>query len=443
MPAARYWRISGMQTPSGSLNLGGMALSDGTADYAAATLTGTLAPGFKIDWDLGASVAIDRIKLTSVTAPDFPTSFFYEYSADAVTWVSGAIIEVVTYPGNAAVATVVFNDPYSQYVSLLLPMRGGFSDISGSPKTVTVFGNTQISSAQSKFGANSGYFDGAGDYLNITPASGIAVGTGDFTVEGWFFLVPDKTYPTAFEIGDRNSATGMSLIVSYSGNACIYSGGYYGSKAVTANVWTHIAWVRKNSVLTVYVNGVGSTPVTFSNDLSNSASVTVGSVAALASSEFYNGYINDLRFDRHFARYTANFTPPSAALMGVTTGITLPVVKGSRVDSGVAAIAADTPDAGPSLVGGSAAALDMFDGGTGQIVGTVAEKHLPTNTPLARRVTLIDESTRRTIREVWSSPAGGYTFSSIDAARKYTVLAYDHENDYRAVVADNLTPTPQ
>ena len=441
--AARYWRISGLQSLSGSLNLADLALSDGATDYATATMTGTLSSGFRITWDLGASVAIDRLKLTSVTESDFPTSFVLEQSADGVMWVSGAVVETVTYPGNAAVATVVFNDLYTRYRVLRINGTSSFADNSVTAKTVSAFGNAQISAVRSKFAAASILLDGAGDYLTVTPTAAFAFGYGDFTVSGWFYRNAVNTTPTVLEIGASNQFVGVAFIVSNSGNACVQSSTIFGSAATTTGVWQHIAWVRRGGVLTIYVNGVGNTPVNYTNNLTDTSAVRVGGVSTGNTAYYYAGHIEDLSVSNGFAEYTANFTPPTASFLPPTTGVTLPAVRSALVDSGVAAITADTPNAGLSLVGGSAAALDVYDGGTGQIFGTVAEKNLPTDIPLARRVTLIDESTRRTIREAWSSPAGDYTFSSINAARKYTVLAYDHENEYRAVVADNLTPTPQ
>lgn len=84
---------------------------------------------------------------------------------------------------------------------------------------------------------------------------------------------------------------------------------------------------------------------------------------------------------------------------------------------------------------------DQYFGGTGQIVGTVAEKATPTNLPLARRVVLIDDATRTVIRETWSNAAGDYTFTHIDLTQTYTAIAWDHTKTYRAVAADGLTPT--
>lgn len=80
-------------------------------------------------------------------------------------------------------------------------------------------------------------------------------------------------------------------------------------------------------------------------------------------------------------------------------------------------------------------------GGNGTISGTVKKDADPTDLPLRRRVRLMREVDGRVVRETWSDAAtGAYTFAGIDPAQTYTALAYDHEHNYRAVVADNLVP---
>lgn len=86
-------------------------------------------------------------------------------------------------------------------------------------------------------------------------------------------------------------------------------------------------------------------------------------------------------------------------------------------------------------------AVDIYDAGTGRIVGTVKEKGAPSNIPLRRRVVLLSMPGSRAIRETWSDPVGGgYVFSGIDLNRSYTVISYDHTGAYRAVIADNIQP---
>jgi hypothetical protein len=60
-----------------------------------------------------------------------------------------------------------------------------FIDNSPTPKTVVANGNIQISTAQSKFGGASAYFDGSGDFLQIANNQDFNMGSGDFTIEFW------------------------------------------------------------------------------------------------------------------------------------------------------------------------------------------------------------------------------------------------------------------
>jgi len=228
---ARYWRISGIQTPSNTLDVQALALSDGTTDYPTAVLSGALSSGFKIIWDLGADIAITQLKLTSTVQADWPYSLLLESSLDAQTWAGApGIVATISYPGNASAATVV-------------------------------------------------------------PA------------------------------------------------------------------------------------GAGTTPPT-------------------------------------------------------VTAISQP--------SGVTNIADEfMPASGPSLIASGVSIVDILDGGAHRVAGTA--KNTP-NLPVVRRVALIDERSRRVVRETWSDTAGNYSFDCINANTTYTVLAYDHTETYRAVVADRVLP---
>lgn len=83
--------------------------------------------------------------------------------------------------------------------------------------------------------------------------------------------------------------------------------------------------------------------------------------------------------------------------------------------------------------------LDLEDGGQYRIAGTVKVKGTP-NVPVHRRVVLINERSRRIVRETWSDAAtGAYVFDGIRGGVTYTTLAYDYTGNYRGVLADNLT----
>lgn len=83
---------------------------------------------------------------------------------------------------------------------------------------------------------------------------------------------------------------------------------------------------------------------------------------------------------------------------------------------------------------------DFEFGGSGRIAGTVKEDGSP-DVPVKRRVRLHREQDGMLVREVWSNPVtGAYSFDHIDANKQYTVITYDYEHDYRAEIADNITP---
>ncbi len=76
----------------------------------------------------------------------------------------------------------------------------------------------------------------------------------------------------------------------------------------------------------------------------------------------------------------------------------------------------------------------------GIVYGSVQQKGTPTNLPLVRKVRLHREVDGLPLRETWSNAAGNYEFADLSLDYKYTAIAYDHTHDYRAVIADNLTP---
>jgi hypothetical protein len=201
-------------------------------------------------------------------------------------------------------------------VSLLLHGNGTngsttITDNSPSPKTVTAVGNAQISTAQSKYGGGSIAFDGNGDQLTTPSNNAFAFGTGDFTVEAWAYEIARSTYPTVIEIGNHLGAAGIIFLTNNGENlAGIYSGGFFAMTATgSLAAWNHYAWVRSGNSIQTFVNGIGGGAASFTNNLTNATSITIGGIGGIYD---LNGYIDDLRITKGVARYTANFTPPTA-----------------------------------------------------------------------------------------------------------------------------------
>jgi hypothetical protein len=84
---------------------------------------------------------------------------------------------------------------------------------------------------------------------------------------------------------------------------------------------------------------------------------------------------------------------------------------------------------------------NAYFSGNGFIAGTTKEKGTPDH-PKVARVQLISENTSTMVAETWSDASGNYRFENLDRNQRYTVIGYDREHLYRAVIADNLTPEP-
>jgi len=175
-----------------------------------------------------------------------------------------------------------------------------------------LIGNTTVSTTQVKFtGSKSMYFDGTGDYLlTSTPA----LGTGDWTIEGWVYFnsIPTQ-YIFDFRLGTNTNpalAIASDWVYISGNNQHIQSG-----VTPSINTWYHFAIVKNSGTTTLYIDG--SSIGTFSdslNYLGNSES-TVGNYNA-GGNYYLNGYLEDFRVTKGLARYTANFTPPTASLEG-------------------------------------------------------------------------------------------------------------------------------
>jgi len=248
--------------------------------------------------------------------------------------VTNVLRYTATFALPTAALTDIYNpytvaDPYFSSVSLLLHMDGtnastNFIDSGPNALTVTAAANAQISTTQIKYGSASGYFDGTGDSLTIPANTALALGTGDYTIEGWFYSLT-STYSLRGMIDFRTATTGTNglMLRENDGGFLVF----LNSATILAtstgrieNQWQHVAIVRRSTTVTLYVDGVSQTSTTSSADLTDSILRISGFVDTQSSVYAYNGYIDDIRITKGIARYTANFTPPATALPEFAAG---------------------------------------------------------------------------------------------------------------------------
>ena len=213
-------------------------------------------------------------------------------------------------------------DPDFANVSLLLHGDGAngsttIIDSSPTPKTVTAVGNAQVNTAVTDPFGRTGVgilaFDGSDDGLTIPSSSDLSF-TGDFTFEFWMRFVSIPGDYICIVTGLTGS-TQMFITTLFGGTGLrwgLTGVAEYSTAAYTwaTGTWFHIALVRNSSNVKFYVNGINISGAGKTNSNSFSGDLNIANSVPGASA--FNGYIDDLRITKGVARYTANFTPPTA-----------------------------------------------------------------------------------------------------------------------------------
>lgn len=217
------------------------------------------------------------------------------------------------------------DDTHYGKVVLLLRGEGAdasttFTDESWRANAVTANGNAQIDTAQFKFGSASMLFDGTDDYLSLTANSDFDFGTGDFTIECWLrpnSLAAINTVLSKFTTWTSN--VDFHLRVNTSGTVQFLAGdsipiNITSTATIGTGAWSHVAVSRSSGVTRMFIGGaVQSSTHTGSVSIPNDqTSLRIGT--ASDGSEDYNGWIDNLRVTKGYARYTAAFTPPVVSL---------------------------------------------------------------------------------------------------------------------------------
>jgi hypothetical protein len=201
-----------------------------------------------------------------------------------------------------------------QNTSLLTNMTSaGIYDAAMMNNMETV-GNAQLSTAISKFGGSSMYFDGTGDYLSLRSNPLYAFGTGDFTIEGWLYLTTNQNFGAMFISSTTGTGDALHIQISNANKVRVTNETtqlLLATNAISLTTWTHIAVVRSGTTLAIYQNGILNGSTTNSTSFIQNGAV-VG-YEMVGGNFYYTGYIDDLRITKGYARYTSNFTPPTSA----------------------------------------------------------------------------------------------------------------------------------
>lgn len=222
-------------------------------------------------------------------------------------------------------------DPYVSGVNLLFD---GESLVDKSAKTQSFTNNSSVtvSTTQKKFGNSSLYFSGrtadggSNSYLSFAANSDFGFGSGDWTVETWFYkTTPLASLDVLFDnrVGLGGAGGYVSGVALYVQAGVVKTGNNaerLAGATIATGVWNHLMISRSGNNIYLGVNGtVVSTA--FSTTLHSAPQLYIGNSVV---SEYAGGYMDDYRVTKGFARYTANYTVPTLpnVLTGTVTDLT-------------------------------------------------------------------------------------------------------------------------
>jgi hypothetical protein len=245
------------------------------------------------------------------------SNFFSGYMSN-IRFIKGTALYTSNFTPPATPST-----PISNTQLLLLGNNAGIYDAT-LQNNIQISGDAKVRTDVAKYGTGSMYFDSSGDYLTVPHNNNINLNTGDFTIEAWVYF---NSIINASAILYKGPLSG-----SYYGSYLIYisSGGaidFYTSSSgsgwtsgispmrftsnASTGAWHHLAITRSGNTFRTFFNGASGGGATSSENLgSQTDPLHIG----VYSGGTLNGYIDDLRITKGYARYTAPFTPPTAKL---------------------------------------------------------------------------------------------------------------------------------
>jgi len=208
--------------------------------------------------------------------------------------------------------------PIQSTTAALLHFDGTFADSSLNNLSVTPSGSPIISTAQSKFGGTSAYFNHVdGTYLTVGGPNAVDVFDAPFTIEAWIYQLGYNTNQIIAMAGGPNATVGptgshwtfgtntsaqLSVRFAVAGSSVNLALG-----GVGLNAWIHlgICW-NGGTNWYIFANGTTTlssvaTPLRPSTD----ATLTVGG-SPLAAGYRFNGYIDEFRVTKGAALYIPN-----------------------------------------------------------------------------------------------------------------------------------------
>ena len=194
-----------------------------------------------------------------------------------------------------------------------------FVDESGAGHIISANGDVQH---DFPFGLDSAIlFDGTGDYLSLADSDDWDFGTDDFTIDLWvnFTSAPDN-YDGIFSTRNVPQSNPFYRMEIFNGTIqWEWASTNIATKLDTGvtpvlNTWMHLAAVRADDTLTLYVDGVpkASTDCTGLSFDSPDTGIVFGRIYTQTDGYDFNGHMDEITVTKGSARWTGNFIPPNS-----------------------------------------------------------------------------------------------------------------------------------
>jgi hypothetical protein len=204
-------------------------------------------------------------------------------------------------------------------------VRSNGANVSGQTYVAYVFAGGESTNTL----ARSVVLDGSGDYLQSGSSSDFTMGTGDFTVEGWFKKTNDADNDGLFQIttdsdglSDHNSNS-IALAAKSNGLNTYAAGSNQiegGTPFMFGSQWAHVAMVRSSGVTKVYANGTERMSFTDTYNY-NGTYLAIGGYAHTGL--LLTGSVSNFRVVKGTAVYTSSFRPPTEPLTSISGTVLL------------------------------------------------------------------------------------------------------------------------
>jgi len=197
--------------------------------------------------------------------------------------------------------------------TIILLHGENFTDYS--PTIYTITNNNATSVASPSKGVNfcnSMSFNGSSAYLTL-PIGAAVNGLSTYTVEGFFYL---NSLTAASAIITPATSNGLVWYIGSDGKMVVgdnVSYAFLGGTAISTGTWYHLAVVANGSGIKIFINGtLDTTGSQFAfSGTSQSSNVGKNTSFGPGGAGYFNGNIDEFRIS-NTARYSSNFTPPSA-----------------------------------------------------------------------------------------------------------------------------------